>query len=259
MNNDPLHGPRIKIRRANHQIDQAWQEIAAFFKKDPYAIVEEREAETGQRLLKIKLTERLPDTVLLLVPEAIYHLRSTLDQLMVALARRAGVKNVSHIYFPFGETVDAIERATQTINGKKGKLAGIPLEAQQMVMELEPYKGGNDDLWGLNRLSNVDKHLDLVPLGSINTSLLMSGLHLRNAGIELTGENRLDTGITIIRLGEGGSVTGLHDKANIQIAPQVAFGDVDVFSGKPVIPTLRRLSQLTEGIVDTFAARCFGT
>lgn len=260
MDDEPLRGPRIKIRRANDQIDEIEREVSALFEGQAYALVIERDPKSGDRLAKIKLSRCIPDSLFLLIPEAIYHLRSTLDQLMVAIARGTGIENCSHIYFPFGETADQIERATQTLKGQKGKMVGIPPDVQKMVVDLRPFKGGNEPLWALSRLSNVDKHTGLVPIGAVNAGILMRNLHVRNAkvGIMLTGESRLDKGITISNLGAHGTITGLDDQAQIIAFGDIVFGDVDVFSGLPVGRTMRQLSELTECIVESFSAHCFG-
>jgi hypothetical protein len=39
---------------------------------------------------------------------------------------------------------------------------------------LKPYKGGNDLLWTLNKISIRDKHLTIIPMGNTATTNLFS-------------------------------------------------------------------------------------
>jgi hypothetical protein len=38
-------------------------------------------------------------------------------------------------------------------------------EAKEVIRRLKPYKGGDDDLWLLHRLNNIDKHRTIFTVG----------------------------------------------------------------------------------------------
>ena len=76
------------------------------------------------------------------------------------------------IYFPI--TGDAQEYETK----KHGKMKGARNETFEAIDALKPYKGGNDDLWELYRLNNIDKHRLLITVGSMFQRLDL-GAHMR--------------------------------------------------------------------------------
>jgi hypothetical protein len=254
MTADPLHGPRLKIRQSQERADDLEALVTGLFKATPFALVpDDLDPTTGDRWLRIKLVGSLPERVHSLVSEAVHPLRSALDLSAAALARANGASD-AHIHFPFAGSRQDFEAALQ---GKKVK--GIDAVAVDVIRRFQPYKGGNDFLWALNQLDNLDKHRDLVPVGTVG-NVAAVGLHVRNAkvGFLMSGDRRLDKGIRVSNLGPDGEIRASNEPmSGFHISAGVAFDDgVDVLAGELVVPTLRKLAGVAEEIVNALA-RCF--
>jgi hypothetical protein len=262
---DELAGIRIKLAFAKKGIDRIDIDVACLFKDDSFALIVEEDLKAGTRLAKLKLKQDVPKDLSVSISEPVYHLRSILDQLVVALAEKFGVLNTKNLLFPFGETDQDIERAKE----KGGKIYGLPAEVQEIIVALEPHKNGQSELWALGRLGNIDKHNRLIPIGYIGAGSLYQNLHVQNAniGIMIGGPGDLEKGIVLSDLGKHGTICNKQGSwptvglvgggANIEISAQLTFGDVDVFEGKPVVAVLRYLYDTTENIVDIFDQHFF--
>lgn len=96
------------------------------------------------------------------VPALIQNLRSALDHLSYDLfvKETKGRLPGRHIYFP-------IEKDAGTYAKEKGrKILGIATRDQNLIDSTKPYKGGNDILWRISELNNIDKHRLLITVGS---------------------------------------------------------------------------------------------
>lgn len=88
-------------------------------------------------------------------------LRCALDHLAYQLVWvSTGVLPNSQVSFPIGDD------RTGYIDLRRKRLKGARSAAIAAVDALAPYKGGNDLLWKLSKLNNVDKHRSLLTAGS---------------------------------------------------------------------------------------------
>ena len=109
--------------------------------------------------MKIRFVGSIPDDLYTRIPETAYHLRSALDQLVVALAKASGITNTKHIYFPFAGDANefVLQRTQQKIKGikpgaaelmrgpsrTKGKLSAVgtlPLERHRQAQRTNPHR-----------------------------------------------------------------------------------------------------------------------
>ncbi|MBI5557790.1 MAG: hypothetical protein HY885_09150 [Deltaproteobacteria bacterium] len=241
-------GPIIKVKRANEQIGNIASILQESFSGDRYAAFCDVDPQIKNRFLKVKLVKPLPEDLPLLVAELIYHLRSALDQMTVELARSNGADSKG-VYFPFaGDFKEFIATGTQR---KIQSLSPSDIEA---ICNLQPYKGGNDLLWALGKISNIDKHIDLIPVGSIARGMTISNATFvaGEEGITLGDETRgrLDDGIVILSVGTGGSID-FKLNTQINITADVIFGEVEFFKNWSLVPTLHQLTQLVGDIIRT--------
>ena len=134
----------------------------------------------GERAHIIARTEEVPpEDVAWEIVEAVGHLRSALDKMLVALVEGSG-HGVSGVGFPFGGVradgqAETFPTARHTSLEKK-----LTPEQWRLVVAQKPYPGGNDLLWAVNELANQDKHRkDLVkvfPALAVHTMTVTNGV-----------------------------------------------------------------------------------
>lgn len=255
MSSELLTGARLKIQWGNEAIARIALELGAALTGDRLMLFLTTDPATGDRLLKVKLKEALPDTIKNQVGIAVHNLRSSLDATAIALARTAKLPRLDHIYFPMGKNAASFEVEA------KNKLRGIDQRAVDVVRGFKPYNGGNDLLWGLHRLSISDKHYDVIPTGSGGNLNLVQDLRIEHARIGIIlGGGRLDEGFAISNLGTYGTFAPMGNLPtgvpNLGVTADAVFGNVEVFDGQRIYPTLVRAHRLVTTIVDALEPYC---
>ena len=167
-----LNSSRRKLARAKEHFANLDSQIKAYVKEQPYVNVVEQDTQNADHLEhKIRLTKSLPEGLADAVGDTVGNLRSTLDHATFALALANGVTDPRNAAFPFAGSKAEFE------NALKGRTKDVPQKYHGLIRTFEPYKGGNEVLWGLNMLCNADKHRMLTPVG----------MGVRRAGMELEG------------------------------------------------------------------------
>ena len=145
MKSDPLHGPRLKIKWAQDALKQLESELSVALGGDCCALVEDLDAASGDRLLKVKLRNPLSEDLKRPISAAVHDLRSSLDLTVIALARAAKV-STDQLCFPFAKDAQSFAKES------KRRLKGIGPQAAAKICDFHPFHGGNDLLWGLHSL-----------------------------------------------------------------------------------------------------------
>jgi len=143
----------------------------------------------------------------------------------------------------------------------------------KLIKRTKPYKGADNPFWMLRELDIEDKHKLLVPIGVVHrkiiTTLRLDDFSLANHdpttiidgelvtpphGISMVGPSfPLEDGAEIYRV-----PAGLRNdpRAQMHVYPElpieIAFGEVEVVEGEPIIPTLHQLIQFVERFVELF-------
>lgn len=247
-----LEGPRLKIKRANDHIQDMHKRVVEFFKTHPYEVFTEADLSGERETLKVKLNASPPNEISIIVAEAIYHLRSSLDQLTCELAKANGVTDTSKTYFPFAK--DENDFNTKSV---QNKIKMLHPDAISMLSDLKPYRGGNDLLWILGPLANIDKHREIISIGSGRYGHEIKLLMHFEAGdvIQLPDPEwqPLDRERTLLTYPAGRKTYSRE----INLITDVAFREIEFLENKPLIPILRHLSDLTNEIIDIFENRFF--
>jgi len=257
MTGSPFEGVQLKIKWAYAKIHELNACIKSAFAGERCAPFCEVEPDSGRRVLKVRLVDPVSDDLLRIVAEHVYHLRSSLDQLAVVLARLNGATTTTGIYFPFAG--DAAEFASAGTQRKTSKLNAADVE---LIWALKPYRGGDNALWGLSRLSNVDKHIELIPVANGPHSVTVTHVEFFagtigfgiGVGAIPGAVEPLNSGVTVADVGPDGTF-GFTEQSQVQLEADVVFGDVEVFKGLSVTVTLFDLTQQIEKIVGKFVAR----
>lgn len=253
---------RLKIERADKHIHDLETALFAFKKSDPYKVGTKEDAQTRQLVYYITKADDVPTPVAAVAGDALQNLRTALDyvawQLCPASSRH------SQLAFPISD--DAAKYEAE----KTRKIKGMLKPAIDAIDATKPYKGGNDTLWRLHRLNNIDKHRLLLTVGTafsavnvgphIIGEMIKSGIatHLGKPGIRLPiptiylrpsdRQFPLKVGSELFSDLPGAEV---NDKMNFLI--DVAFGEPGVCEGEPMLETLKGMLDLVGHIVTDFA------
>jgi len=250
-------GPEEKLGWAYENIESASHLFEEFLASKPVELVEAIDVVTGNKHFQLKATRPLPREIPRLVGYAIYDLRSALEHTAIIAARKNGCTELRRIKFPFaksdGELNDMLD---------KGKSALRPLvgdEFADFLIAERPYPGGNDFLWGFGRLSNHDRHIEIIPIGNAATPTAFGdirsiggsdGPRPGTAGIVFGNPGDLQHGITVSIGGPDATFTSTDGgEPNIGIASELCFRDTEAFEGKSVLNTLYEAHGLVPDII----------
>ncbi len=255
----------LKIKRAKEHVADLERELQSFLQSNPYKVGSKHDPQTRKLIYYVTSVEPTPDCLPLIAGDAIQNLMSALDHLayqIVCSDTGNNPPNPKWIYFPIADDAAKYEAR------KGGKIKGARQETLDAIDALKPYKGGNDLLWTLYRLNNIEKHRLLLTVGSqaagVNLGQLMAS-HLSGAfpaGAVATFEsmniflNPADKGFPL-KAGFELYVGAVDEKPNPkqQFRFTVALNEIGVVEGKPLIETVHQLTNLVEGIVTALTPR----
>lgn len=255
----------LKVKRANEHVSTLEQQLRTFLESDPYKVGAKRDPETRKLIYYVESAEPIPDCLLLIAGDAIQNMMSALDHLAYQIVCNDTGDNPPDprgIYFPVADDLAKYE-----VN--KGKrMKGARQETFDAIDALKPYKGGNDLLWTLHRLNNIEKHRLLLTVGSqaegINLGQLMAG-HLRGtflpeavAALESMNlfvnptnkEFPLKAGFELYI----GAVDEIPNPRQ-QFRFDVALSEPGVIDGEPMLKTINHFARHVDDIVATLTPR----
>ena len=236
-----FNSSRLKIERANKHIADIESCIRRL--KDTYTVTIERNAETREQSVRYGLPQSdIPVQIALIIGDAVHNLKTALDYAwttVIAGLVPTAVSNFSK--FPVYGTREKLEDA---LRGREVHTAS-PALFNLMVSEIQPYSGGNDDIWAIHKLDILDKHRLLIPLVSITA---LQNIELENETREII---RGDTWAgTHIGWNYVDIPDGYHIKNKGQVAVQVVFKNGFPFEGAEIFGTLSIYSRLSLKIVE---------
>jgi hypothetical protein len=225
---DPFYSPKRRLLRAQKQLINLDRNIKRFLSNKPYKLMVELDADGIHEIHKFKFTKRLPLSCDDLAFEALFTLRSVLDQTAYTAAVVSGKVRPKRTMFPIAKSAADLE------NGIKGHCNDLPPQIQTLFRRFEPYKGGNGDaLWVLNNLRN-SAHTVVLGIGIAGASMVVS--HWRDSAA-LDGLNPLwDSAKNEVKFARGQR----GHKWNYQAKPTfiVGFDDIEVAGRSPAINIL---------------------
>lgn len=251
----------LKVKRAYEHISAFEQQLRIFLESRPYKVGAKRDPKNRKLIYYVENAEPIPDCLLLIAGDAIQNLMSALDHLayqIVSSDTGDNPPNPKGIYFPIADDSAKYEA------NKRRKMEGARQQTFDAVDALKPYKGGNDQLWTLHRLNNIEKHRLLLTAGSqaggINLGQLMAG-HLSGtfppeaaAAFESMNVflNPADKGFPLTA-GFELYIGAVDEKPNPkqQFRFDVALSETGVIEGKPMLETLNQFAKLVDDIVAT--------
>lgn len=156
---DLFASPRALINEARADISALDQLVQAFIGAKNWAIVIERDQQSGDNLLKAQFDNDIPARAVVLVRRIANDLRAALDHAVYASAVAWSGGEPEGTSFPFGRFRDDVEKRLRD----RGNRA-LHQDVVALLLATEPYEGGNVTLRSLNRLRNTNDHRVLTPM-----------------------------------------------------------------------------------------------
>lgn len=242
-----------KLEWAKHHIDQLNLKSTAYLEGRLKMRI--RRHYMGYDLLAVKYHAGLPYDFGLMIGDITNNLRACLDYIIWELVAPHKPKKPNNICFPFPKNFDGLERGI-----KEGleHLAGE--KAERIIREAKPYPGGDDELYGLHRLTRMDKHRIIA--------LVTDYLHLHAFKGEKGNPSKPRIEFDEVRMGHGpdllreipiSGMRGLRinrdgsvDHRQFDITFHIVFEERMPFAGLSVLPTLAALAKKIEGLLVKF-------
>ena len=240
----PAHGRiiliRVKIERAKKHLMELERLLRSRRngRKYAHAGVSDDDPKTGKALPQvIRRIRRLPFDSVAISGDIIQNLRSALDHLAYQLVLANGETPTRDTSFPIGKDFTAYEAM------KTRCVEGMTAAAKKAIDRVKPYRGGgNDLLFTIRELNNVDKHRLLLTVG---TDFLFTadwiddpfGFHM----FQVKASNP-----------DFGGVFDRKKKDKIQLKIRQTVHQPKIIQGDPLIPTLHQLVNVVEGLVLSF-------
>lgn len=238
---DPFNSSKRRIARAKIHIHDLKGRADSFLKDNPCFHVVEPDTDGINNLHKIKFSATIPDSFGEIAADALENLRASLDQAGYAVAVAAGAKDPRSAYFPIGDDATNLEGII------KGRCQQIPDEIVTLFRTFEPYQGGNDLIWALNKANNINKHRLLVPscvsLAQMNFSIHSTG----GSGCYIpppTWDRRKNEIVFAIIATDVEKI-----KYDLKGTYCISFGEIEIVSGYPATDILNAMASEVEGIV----------
>lgn len=132
-----------------------------FFDTEPYRVRTEKDSETSEYVYYFMGVSPYPRDIVGHVGDALHNLRSSLDHLACQLVLASGAEVKRYTCFPI------YNRSTKDHQGFFDKsVKGMRPDAINDIAAWKPYKGGNDTLWLLHELDRLDKHREILGIGT---------------------------------------------------------------------------------------------
>lgn len=200
---------------------------------------------------KVKLVKPIPPKFSTLVAEIVEGLRSALDQVGFVCATLGGVTDSKRAYFPIADSAEKLE--TDVIG--RGRCKDIPPDILTLFRAFKPYKGGNDPIWALNKACNAAKHQSLIDVGMEMYGVTSRGGYVAGpAQVSHPNALRWDSLNNEIVLGKvrpGGDF-----KYDYTFKFFIAFSEIEMIAGQPIMPILGTMFGEVERIVLGTEAEC---
>jgi len=231
---------RIKIERAKEHLRNLENIALACRGKTLHIVLPQDNSKAGDIIPKRR--EDVPVysfEMLAVAGDAIHSLRSALDHLAYQLAIIGSGKPPSRrVEFPIAKDRDTYEAE------KARKVEGIRPEAIEAIDALKPYKGGNDTLWRIHQLDNIDKHRFVFVIG--NDALFEASWY----DAEMPFLIRPRTLNTDSSLFSGVFDSEMENDMYFEI--DEAFSETKIGEGGALIPTLSKCVTVVEKLIGDF-------
>jgi hypothetical protein len=228
---DPFKSSKDCIAWANDHLIELEREMLSF-NKDAYARVVEPDTDGVHEIHKFKLVKPMPRSFAGRTRDIINNLRSALDQAMFALVGKFQYFPIRNSEPEFNEAIDRL-------------LKKVPKEICDLISGFKPYKGGNDLIWTLNKLSNTNKHGTISPIAVVTQGMSFTSVSIAgNTSFQVPYWDRAKNEMILARNRRGSKFN-----MDIHLVMFIAIYDVEFVDKEPVLDVLKAFVSIVESIV----------
>lgn len=253
MGRHPLDDARLKLKRAEHHINDLNRKFKPFCQPNAYTLRGKFEPEDSNEFVVGVYGRPIPNTWPPIIGDTLHNL-SALDHVAWQLALKISDDPPSGTEFPI--FLDRLDFHKRKRNGSPApgsgfwKLRGIDPAAATRIEALQPYNRtdippGADPLWRLHELNREDKHRFLhvaaFQIHSVSIRLEVDGEF--RGGLLIVLSEPLTDGAEVYRKRlEGGP--DLDVKVYGELTPDIAFAQIGAITwGRSVIDVLLRIGD----------------
>lgn len=231
---NPLYSSVYCVSHAKRRLNELIGIVDDFVNTNPCKSVIEHDANTSEHVLKIKLIKPMPSEIPGIVFDALNNLRSALDHAGFAVSRASGSRG-KHSHFPFGDCLNEVIARSKG----KGRSRDIPESIFNIMVNCEPYLGGNNALWALNKLCNRNKHEIIIPF--VTMSPILTWVVSHNLDPIRWSKRRWDRTKNEMEVARTSFDAKFQD--NIELSAQVVFDEVEVVGFRPIDNVLNEMLE----------------
>jgi hypothetical protein len=226
---------RVKIERAKKHLVDLEREVIRFRDAKIHILFSDADVTSGKfgtPVGALKAARVLSFDAVCAAGDVIQNLRTALDHLANHLVAVAGSAPTRRIEFPIAKNAATYEAE------KARKVEGMRPEAVEAIDRLKPYKGGDDRIWKLHELNNIDKHRMLF---TVDRDCIMQDDWLPVGGYAVRAGNPTFT-----------SVFDDEVEKNVEFDIDEAITKPQVAEGDALIPALHQMIDFVEGLILSF-------
>ena len=251
----------LKIERADKHVRDLNTALDTFYATNPCGIAKKIDSQTREPIYYVSRLADIPTSISIIAGDVLNNLRSALDHLAYSLVAVGTGKTLSkQVSFPIADSA-AQYKSIQF----RRKIEGAGQDPIKRLDALKPYKGGNDTLWHLGQLNNIDKHRLLL---TASTRYTFRSMTLNDYARMLITHPKLDyrTLKGLVRWTNFGGPTGplkvgdvIYVRPSIELDKdmkfkfEVAFNEPQIMECQSVSETVYIMLKVVEGIIPRFS------
>jgi hypothetical protein len=241
---EPFESPKELVSGAKERLAELEAFAEAISKSCDCEIITHTDPKTREQVVKLRLKRRFPPKIRSLASSILKEMRIALDQAFCEAAVMLGRKNARGIYFPFGKSIDELNRQV------KRKCENVDQALIDFCLMFKPHYGEDSDgfLWSLSSLAG-STHQTSIGAGFQGTTSFGEAILQAKGPLQLIINkwNNLHNELEVARLPSGAE---LHVKKDFTLRLQIVFaGSCHALSYRPLVETLHELGRIVEGIV----------
>jgi hypothetical protein len=239
---------RVKVDRARRHIDELHAAVGKFLDARPYEVVAKDGSKTEESGYFVSRVSPVPPTISAITGDILQNLRSGLDHLayqLVEVGLGAAPTKPREIAYPIADSAAAYPLL------RDGRVKGARPDAIKAIDATKPYKGGDDALWRLHHLNNIDKHRLLLTVGSALRSVDFEPITRLITGFAKSAPLYIKPADRKFPLKVGDRLyAGIYEGMSFRF--DVALGEPQIVEGESLLETVQHMADAVDGLIGGF-------